>query len=114
VLGRPADPVDVVTRIYFQPGQIGILNFEMVGFIDEATAAIEDKIWEGKSTDALVGRNDQPRALPGPGAPRSRSRPRSTPRRLPRHSRCGSAAADGGRLRARFTATGKSRWRTVP
>lgn len=66
VLGRPADPVDVVTRIFFQPQQIGILNFEMVGFIDADTAAIEDRIWQEKSTDALVGRNDQPRALAAP------------------------------------------------
>ncbi len=69
VLGRPADPVDVVTRIYFEPGATGILNFDMVGFIDQSTAAIEDQIWQSKSTDVLVGRNDTPRtALGAPAA----------------------------------------------
>lgn len=69
VMGRAADPVDVVTRIYFEPGQTGIMNFYMVGFIDAQTAAIEDQVWASKSTDTLVGRNDVPRALPAPQQP---------------------------------------------
>ena len=58
---RPADLVDVVTRIYFEPGSTGILNFDMVSFIDAPTANAQDQIWGSKSTDLLVGRLDVPR-----------------------------------------------------
>lgn len=65
---RPADLVDVVTRIYFEPGSTGILNFDMVGFIDAATANAQDQIWAAKTTDLLIGRLDVPRpiSLPAP------------------------------------------------
>jgi len=65
---RALDPTDIVTRIYFEPGQIGILNFHWVKLIDAQTAAFEDEIWKARSTDQLVGRNDRPRtaALPAP------------------------------------------------
>lgn len=65
---RQLDPTDLVTRIYFEPGQIGILNFHWVRLIDAETAKIEDAIWQSRATDILVGRLDKPRtlALPAP------------------------------------------------
>ena len=66
---RQLDPTDLITRIYFEPGLNGILNFTWVGLIDPATAKIEDAIWQANATDSLVGRLDVPRqtALPAPG-----------------------------------------------
>jgi len=54
------DPFDVITRIKFQRGVLGTLNFAGVSFIDEKMMEHRDKILESKATDAIVGRNDQP------------------------------------------------------
>lgn len=68
---RQVDPTDVVSRMYFTPDQIGILEFAWKDLIDAPTAALEDEVWKTHATDALVGRLDKPRvlALPAPGAP---------------------------------------------
>jgi len=73
---RPMDPTDVITRIYFQPEAIGILQFHHLDLIDQRIARLQDQIWQAHSTDSLVGRNDKPRTastpLPAPtngGAP---------------------------------------------
>ncbi len=67
---RKADPVDMVTRIFFDPNQIGILMFDYVGFIDPQAAAIQDQNFAAGGTDQMVGRLDKPRtlALPAPQA----------------------------------------------
>jgi hypothetical protein len=62
---RPMDPTDVVTRVYFEPDHIGILQFHHLDLIDPRVAQIQDKAWQARSTDTLVGRNDKPR----PAAP---------------------------------------------
>jgi hypothetical protein len=66
---RPMDPTDVVTRIYFEPDHIGILQFHHLDLIDQRVAQLQDKIWQARSTDSLVGRNDRPRDQSQPIAP---------------------------------------------
>src|SRR4029453_19005991 len=56
--GHGVDLPDAVTRITF--ASQGILNFAPVGYVDEATAALTEKVWAGKGTDQLVGKNDRP------------------------------------------------------
>jgi len=58
---RPMDPTDMITRIYFEPEHIGLLQFHAIGLIDQRVAALQDRIWQARSTDNLVGRNDRPR-----------------------------------------------------
>jgi hypothetical protein len=57
---RQVDITDLITRVYFQPGAVGVLGFTAVGFVDANTVAIADRLYETKATDLLVGRNDQP------------------------------------------------------
>lgn len=59
--GQPFDMTDVITRIWFDPGQLGTLKFCAVGFMDDATVALRDKALAEKKTDLLVGRGDLPR-----------------------------------------------------
>jgi hypothetical protein len=67
------DPTDVITRIYFQPEAIGILQFHHLDLIDQRIARLQDQIWQAHSTDSLVGRNDKPRPevtfVPAPPPP---------------------------------------------
>jgi hypothetical protein len=56
--GHGVDLPDAVTRIEFESQ--GILKFSPVGYVDAETAALTEKIWEGKGTDQLVGKNDRP------------------------------------------------------
>lgn len=56
--GHGVDLPDAVTRIEFESQ--GVLKFSPVGYVDEATAALTEKIWAGKGTDQLVGKNDRP------------------------------------------------------
>lgn len=67
-VGQPMDLADVLTRICFEPGTIGTLKFEAIGWLDDPTVAQRDKLVAVKATDAMVGRTDQPRqeALPAP------------------------------------------------
>ena len=60
---RAMDPTDVITRIYFQPEAIGILQFHHLDLIDQRIARLQDQIWQAHSTDSLVGRlpsDDEP------------------------------------------------------
>lgn len=69
--GSQTDVSDVVTRVTFQAGVNGVLQFQAVSYIDEATAAQRNAGYAEKAFDALVGRLDRPiqAALPAPAAP---------------------------------------------
>jgi hypothetical protein len=56
--GHGVDLPDAVTRITF--ASQGILDFAPVGYVDEATAVLTEKVWAGKGTEQLVGKNDIP------------------------------------------------------
>lgn len=58
---RSADLCDVVTRISFVPGKMGIMAFTAVSLIDEAMAARMDAAWAADSTAAVVGKTDKAR-----------------------------------------------------
>lgn len=66
ISGHGVDLPDAITRIEFESQ--GILKFTPVGYVDEATAALSEKIWASNSTEQLVGKTDRPfqGALPGP------------------------------------------------
>lgn len=56
--GHGVDLPDAMTRLEFESQ--GVLKFTPVGYVDEATAALTDKMVAAKATDNLVGRNDRP------------------------------------------------------
>jgi hypothetical protein len=56
--GHGVDLPDALTRLEFESQ--GILKFTPVGYVDEATAALTDKVIAAKGTDLLIGRNDRP------------------------------------------------------
>ena len=56
--GHGVDLPDALTRVEFESQ--GILKFTPVGYVDEATAALTDKVIAAKATDTLIGRNDRP------------------------------------------------------
>jgi hypothetical protein len=56
--GHGVDLPDAVTRVEFESQ--GVLKFSPVGYVDEATAVLTDKVIAGKGTDQLVGKNDRP------------------------------------------------------
>ncbi len=58
--GRKVDISDLITRVFFQKDQVGVLGFAPVSFVDPETAATGDKACEIKATDLLVGKNDRP------------------------------------------------------
>lgn len=65
--GRRVDVTDVVTRLSFDPQTQGVLNFQAVNWIDEATyKTLEEK--GDNPYPQLTGANDRPRtaALPAP------------------------------------------------
>jgi hypothetical protein len=64
--GQDTDISDVIVQIGFEAGVTGVLTFQAVNYIDAATADMREKAFASKATDILVGRNDQPRALPAP------------------------------------------------
>ncbi len=60
-VGQPADISDVTTRITFEPGGIGTLHFDAVGWLDEQTTLpLRDKLIAAHSTDSMIGRTDMP------------------------------------------------------
>lgn len=59
--GTGVDLSDVVTRMKFQEGVQGTLEFAAVGYIDEPTFKMREEALAAKKTDALVGRTDVPR-----------------------------------------------------
>src|SRR5258708_23140641 len=56
--GHGVDLPDAITRLEFESQ--GVLKFTPVGYVDEATAALTDKVVAAKATDLLIGRNDRP------------------------------------------------------
>lgn len=56
--GHGVDLPDALTRLEFESQ--GVLKFAPVGYVDEATAALTDKVIAAKGTDQLVGKNDHP------------------------------------------------------
>ena len=62
-VGQPIDVCDVTTRISFEPGGIGTLHFDAVGYIDEASFGQREKLMAAKATDAMIGRLDMPREM---------------------------------------------------
>jgi hypothetical protein len=71
--GRKVDISDLITRVYFQKDQVGVLGFTPASFVDPETAATGDRAYENKATDVLVGKNDRPFTgevgLPPPAKP---------------------------------------------
>ena len=63
--GQEVDLSDVVTRIAFEAGKNGVLTFEASTYIEQTLAVARNNALQGKLTDVLVGRTDQPR-LAGP------------------------------------------------
>lgn len=51
----------VVTQMSFQPKVNGVVMFNSLVYVDEATNRLVEQILREKKTDALVGRNDVPR-----------------------------------------------------
>jgi hypothetical protein len=49
---------NLMTRIWFAPGEVGTLLFRGLSYIDEPTAKLRQAAYVEKKTDALVGRND--------------------------------------------------------
>lgn len=65
--GQKFDAPDVVTRISFVHGEVGQLNFDAVGFTDDETDALVQKLTAANAGDMLVGRGDVAiGALPSP------------------------------------------------
>jgi hypothetical protein len=62
--GNQMNIANLLTRISFVPGVQGTLQFQPVSYIDEPTAKLRQAAYAEKKTDALVGRNDVPRAGP--------------------------------------------------
>jgi len=70
-VGQQIDVCDVTTRISFEAGVIGTLQFVAIGYIDEASFGQREKLAATHATDAMVGRTDLPREgmLPAPVQP---------------------------------------------
>ena len=65
--GTNIDIADVVCRMQFVQGVNGVLSFTGASYIDAATSALQQQLWDSKATDIYVGRNDVPiGALPVP------------------------------------------------
>lgn len=80
-VGQQADVKDVVTRLTFELGQIGMLKFDAVSFIDEGAYRQREQLYAARKTDLLVGRGDLPRpeGLPAPAAAQQIAAPPQTP-----------------------------------
>lgn len=61
--GKDTDISDVLTRISFEPNQLGTLVFQAIKYIDEPTAQHREKVLSAKMTDAMVGKTDLPRPV---------------------------------------------------
>lgn len=59
-VGQPIDLCDVITRISYEPSGVGVLQFQAVGYVDEAMFGQAEKLIATKATDAMIGRNDLP------------------------------------------------------
>ncbi len=68
--GQNFDLTQVITRVSFVHGEVGLLQFEGVAKIDADTEVLVEQIMSTGATDALVGRGDKPvqQVLPAPQA----------------------------------------------
>jgi hypothetical protein len=62
---------NLMTRIWFAPGEVGTLLFRGLSYIDEPTAKLRQAAYVEKKTDALVGRNDVARTAGAIAPPQS-------------------------------------------
>jgi len=53
---------NLLTRIWFAPGEVGTLLFKGISYIDQPTAVMRQQAYAEKKTDALLGRGDVPRS----------------------------------------------------
>lgn len=58
ISGHGVDLPDAITRVEFESQ--GVLKFSPVGYVDEATAALSEKVWAANATDQMLGKNDRP------------------------------------------------------
>lgn len=65
VASHNVDLPDILTRLEFESQ--GVLKFSPVGYVDEATAMLGDRVLEAKATDQMLGKTDV--AWNGQGAP---------------------------------------------
>lgn len=56
----------VITRVSFEAGIQGTLQFKPINFIAQDHVGAVKKAIEGKAADILIGRNDAPKGLPAP------------------------------------------------
>lgn len=78
--GSQTEISDVLTRLSFQPGVNGVLNFAAVNYIDENTAKVRNAGYAEKAFDILVGRTDKPiAALAAPVGYAPAASPPATP-----------------------------------
>jgi|SRR5215472_16406532 len=87
-VGQGIDLDCVVTRITFQKGSIGTLEFRAVEYVAPEMLTLTDEIRSKKQTDGMVGRLDVPRqaALPAPSlavAPPAVAAPAQAPIAIP-------------------------------
>lgn len=109
--GHGVDLPDAITRLEFESQ--GVLKFTPVGYVDEATAALTDKVVAAKATDLLIGRNDRPwtgqadaqkiayaaqtsGALPAPPVPQAAPAPIAPPPQPFGNANTGQTAPFGG------------------
>jgi hypothetical protein len=66
--GKDFDVSDVITRVSFVHGAVGVLDFEAVDFTGDDVEALVQKALESHVTDAMIGRGDLPvqGSLPAP------------------------------------------------
>lgn len=60
---------NLITRIWFAPGEVGTLLFKGMSYIDLPTAQLRQQAYLEKKTDALLGRGDVPRPVGAIAAP---------------------------------------------
>ena len=67
--GQEFDVSEVITRVSLVHGAVGQLDFQALGFTDDETEALVQKVLASHITDALIGRGDLvvQGALPAPG-----------------------------------------------
>ena len=105
--GQSFDARNIVTRINFVHGEVGVIDFLPYASLDPDTEAEVTKILETDITDQLVGRNDQPvETLPGKATAVAKERlePVVQPRTAEPQQIAPAATAKSGRGRPRKTA----------
>jgi hypothetical protein len=76
---RPADLSDVVTRVFFVPGKMGIMGFEPLRIVTPEEAQFMDRV-PADVTAKICGKLDRPR---DPSAPLTSALQQNPPRQMP-------------------------------